>query len=241
MGCTNRRLIGIAWLLLVVSLANAAEPQALLDGRWRTVGMAALGRIMPDDFVRERVSEMEIGGGKLRLYSDGRLVEEDDLTIDATKSPMTYQRKVVFEGRVSVQNGAFEFDDKGRLRMGNRLDPGDPPPKTLNIRETDDLAVHTYERVPKDQPFPTPRAPRQEPPAAPQTPPTPPSEPPPAKNEKLRTWSSADGKFSVEAEFLSQLGNNVKLRKKADGVEITVPLDKLSAPDRDWLKNRSGR
>jgi hypothetical protein len=52
-----------------------------------------------------------------------------------------------------------------------------------------------------------------------------------------RTWTSADGKFSVEAEFLSYGNDKVKL-KKADGKVIDLPKDKLSDDDQEWLRKR---
>lgn len=52
---------------------------------------------------------------------------------------------------------------------------------------------------------------------------------------KIRTWHAAVGSFSVDAEFLSMAGGNVKLRK-ADGSEISVQLDKLSEDDQQWIR-----
>jgi hypothetical protein len=53
---------------------------------------------------------------------------------------------------------------------------------------------------------------------------------------ELRAWTSGDAKFSVEASFLSRAADKVKLRK-ADGTEISVPLDRLSDDDRQWLRD----
>jgi hypothetical protein len=52
----------------------------------------------------------------------------------------------------------------------------------------------------------------------------------------LRTWTDATGKFNVVAEFVSLEGNNVQLKRK-DGTILSVPLDKLSAKDREFLSN----
>ena len=49
-----------------------------------------------------------------------------------------------------------------------------------------------------------------------------------------RTWTSADGKFSVEAELLEINGPAVKI-KTAAGKEISLPLTKLSQKDRDYV------
>jgi hypothetical protein len=50
----------------------------------------------------------------------------------------------------------------------------------------------------------------------------------------IRTWHSASGKFSTDAEFLSAGLGKVKLRK-ADGTELTLELDQLSEDDRNWI------
>jgi hypothetical protein len=52
-----------------------------------------------------------------------------------------------------------------------------------------------------------------------------------------KKWSSADGKFSTEAEFMSAGGGKVKLRKR-DGSEISVAIDRLSVEDQRWIQDR---
>lgn len=68
----------------------------------------------------------------------------------------------------------------------------------------------------------------------------PPAEPPaaePAAPERnLRTWTSAAG-HKTEAEFVSLIGDKVKLRK-ANGAEILVPVEKLSAEDQEFIAKR---
>lgn len=49
-----------------------------------------------------------------------------------------------------------------------------------------------------------------------------------------RQWTSSDGKFAVEAELVEFANGTVKL-KKDNGKEITVPLQKLSPLDREFL------
>lgn len=51
-----------------------------------------------------------------------------------------------------------------------------------------------------------------------------------------RTWRDVSGKFSVIAEFKGFEQGKVKLRK-TDGSEISVPLEKLSQADRDWVRS----
>ncbi|MDZ7617951.1 MAG: SHD1 domain-containing protein, partial [Patescibacteria group bacterium] len=49
-----------------------------------------------------------------------------------------------------------------------------------------------------------------------------------------RTWTSADGRFSIEAELIEVGGSSVRLRR-VGGAEITVPLQSLSEADRGFL------
>jgi hypothetical protein len=51
-----------------------------------------------------------------------------------------------------------------------------------------------------------------------------------------RTWTSADGKFTVEATFIKYIAGQVHL--DANGREIVVPAEKLSEGDRKWLLDR---
>jgi|GEM_PF-6819063 len=50
-----------------------------------------------------------------------------------------------------------------------------------------------------------------------------------------RTWSDQTGKFKVDATLLKQEGDKVTLKRK-DGKEVTLPLDKLSKADQEFLK-----
>ena len=54
---------------------------------------------------------------------------------------------------------------------------------------------------------------------------------------ETRKWTSADGKFSVDASFAGQIGAKVKL-KKPDGKTIELDAAALSDADREWLANR---
>jgi hypothetical protein len=53
-----------------------------------------------------------------------------------------------------------------------------------------------------------------------------------------RKWQSKDGKFSVEADLVEATATEVRLRK-ANGKEITVAIDKLSAADVAYLKTQA--
>jgi thiol-disulfide isomerase/thioredoxin len=55
---------------------------------------------------------------------------------------------------------------------------------------------------------------------------------------EVRTWSDSKGKFTLEAEFLSLKDDKVLLRS-SEGKEVTVPLSRLSAADRAFVKSRS--
>lgn len=54
--------------------------------------------------------------------------------------------------------------------------------------------------------------------------------PTPAPSTK-RTWTSSNGKYKIDAEFLRVSNGSVVLKRTKDGREITVPLAKLSAAD----------
>jgi SLA1 homology domain 1, SHD1 len=58
----------------------------------------------------------------------------------------------------------------------------------------------------------------------------------PPSESRLRIWTSADGKFTTKAEFISSEGGKVTL-KKADGTVITVDEAKLSDLDKEWIRN----
>lgn len=53
-----------------------------------------------------------------------------------------------------------------------------------------------------------------------------------------RTWMTADGRYKVEAKFVSFSGGKVKLEKK-DGVTVNVPVELLCAADQQFLKERN--
>jgi WD40 repeat protein len=60
----------------------------------------------------------------------------------------------------------------------------------------------------------------------------------PALPPQFRTWTSADGRFTVAAEFVKAIGGRVTLRKR-DGTEITVSIANLSQADRRLLANKA--
>ena len=61
----------------------------------------------------------------------------------------------------------------------------------------------------------------------------------PARVEQpFRTWTSADGKFTVEAQLVKVEEGKALLRRKDNRQEISVPLAVLSAADQAHLKQR---
>lgn len=63
-------------------------------------------------------------------------------------------------------------------------------------------------------------------------------------NSHGRIWTSGDG-TEVEAEYVSATESEVTIRRDADGRSFTLPLERLSQEDRDWvaeqLKAESGK
>ena len=61
-----------------------------------------------------------------------------------------------------------------------------------------------------------------------------------AKNNRMRTWIDATGKFRVEAELLGVSNDSARLHK-ANGAVIDVPLTKLSISDINYLESLTGQ
>jgi hypothetical protein len=57
------------------------------------------------------------------------------------------------------------------------------------------------------------------------------------EDAKRRTWTSGNGKFTVDAKFISMIGG-IALLEKNDGQHINVNLDELSQADQDFIKER---
>jgi len=62
----------------------------------------------------------------------------------------------------------------------------------------------------------------------------------PAAPLNARQWTDSSGVFTIEAELLDVTGDSVRLRKP-DGQVVTVPLDRLSAADRDYARSAGAR
>jgi S1-C subfamily serine protease len=60
-----------------------------------------------------------------------------------------------------------------------------------------------------------------------------------ARTGEVRTWKAAAGNFSVEAELLELKPDGTVRLKRKDGLELNVPLDKLSAEDQQFARGGS--
>lgn len=60
----------------------------------------------------------------------------------------------------------------------------------------------------------------------------------PAPGDGLRVWTDASGNHKTEAAFVETTANGVRLRKP-DQTIILVPLNRLSAADREWVGRRN--
>ncbi len=57
-----------------------------------------------------------------------------------------------------------------------------------------------------------------------------------ASGDSPRAWTDATGRFSIQASFVDAQDAQVRLRK-ADGTTISIPLDRLSEADRQFVAN----
>jgi hypothetical protein len=61
----------------------------------------------------------------------------------------------------------------------------------------------------------------------------------PTKTEaELRTWTDTTGEHETEARFVIASMGSVTLRK-ADGSEVTMPMERLSEADQEWIRERA--
>ena len=84
-------------------------------------------------------------------------------------------------------------------------------------------------------PPPQAAAPQEPAPAPTPAPPAPAPVPAPVPAGAIsRTLTAKDGR-TVEALLLSRTATTVKIRRKADSAEFTIPLDRLSDADREFI------
>ena len=55
---------------------------------------------------------------------------------------------------------------------------------------------------------------------------------------EVRTWKTADGLKSIEAEFISTRDGEVTIKRKSDQRLFTLPISKLSEEDQTWIKTQ---
>jgi hypothetical protein len=112
-------------------------------------------------------------------------------------------------GKASAERVAARFR-KGDVTFGK----ADPDPKPAPAED------------PKPKPKPTQPAP----------PPSTTPDPPAPADDAVRTWTSADGKQTIEAEFVRATATGVVLKRKSDGKTFNLTLKQLSQADRDYVK-----
>ena len=62
----------------------------------------------------------------------------------------------------------------------------------------------------------------------------------PKDDNGYRTWSDASGAHTIKARFGGSINETVTLIKE-DGSKVSLPLDKLSEQDRQWLADRRNK
>ncbi len=63
------------------------------------------------------------------------------------------------------------------------------------------------------------------------------SESPAEREPPFRQWTSTDGNFTLQAQFVKAIGGTVYLKRK-DGKEIEVAIEKLSPEDQQYIRKR---
>lgn len=60
----------------------------------------------------------------------------------------------------------------------------------------------------------------------------------PPETEETRSWTDSTGKFTVQAEFIGAVQDQIRLRKTS-GEIIVLSIEKLSEGDRQWIRARA--
>lgn len=124
--------------------------------------------------------------------------------------------KIHYYGWSSASDDSIE---RSKLRLANPPQATDP----ATVAAAPPAAIEppsTAQPPPPGNPFLRPPAPS--PPAAPAEP-------------QLRTWTDSTGKHKIEAKLLESAGGQVKLQR-ADGKLVTLPHEKLSTADQEYLR-----
>lgn len=194
---------------------------AKLQGEWRYAGMTVNGKPQVRDWDDEDVSTFFEGTAMaLRYGRTGKPCPE------APVQKLTHLADVdgfvhmdVFgndlEGKPSTTKNLCKLDGDTLTTTYHMMNPGERP-TTLESTPGSFLWTVVY-KLRK---------------------PAPPTKPAPAAKaaaHKPRTWKSTAG-TTIEATFVELDGDVVVLEKK-NGDEVRVPLEKLSAMDRKWVKD----
>jgi len=59
-----------------------------------------------------------------------------------------------------------------------------------------------------------------------------------SQQAEFRTWSDITGKFQTEAAFVDFKEGKVRLKKKGGSI-VSVPIEKFSRADQEWVKQQS--
>ena len=60
--------------------------------------------------------------------------------------------------------------------------------------------------------------------------------PAPKPEREFREWSTADGQFKVEAQFVGKTGDTIRIKRKDNGKILSVPLGKFSEVDQAYVQ-----
>ncbi|MFM7076534.1 MAG: SHD1 domain-containing protein [Planctomycetaceae bacterium] len=194
---------------------------AKLQGEWRYAGMTVNGKPQVRDWDDEDVST---------FFEGTAMAERQGKTGKAF--PDSPDRKVT---HLSEKDGSILLDVLGDTFAGKNVTT-----KHLGKLDGDTLTVTYHMMNPGERPATLESTPgsflwtvvyklRK---------PAPPAKPAPAAKaaaHKPRTWKSTAG-TTIEATFVELDGDVVVLEKK-NGDELRVPLEKLSAMDRKWVKD----
>ncbi|MBN1912185.1 MAG: hypothetical protein JW818_20865, partial [Pirellulales bacterium] len=143
--------------------------------------------------------------------------------------------RVLADGRVEVQDAhghRTETFARSDLRQApaelNQFLSGTPAPAAAPSNS----AAPSRRTTPRSNSYATQMRNRTAQPAAP----APTAPPMNNADDEYRTWTDDTGSFAVVAQFVSSDQKNVQLRRKNNGKIFTVPLDRLSKVDRQWLQ-----
>lgn len=136
-------------VLAASALADANSAFKQLEGRWKLVAVEKAGQRMPDEIVKQVPGQIVFADGKIRGMVGDKQVYEANFTVDASKSPKTYEMSGAKDrkGRDITTRGIWEIDDKGQLRKCFNKGADAKPPKSFNTKDTPGSELVIYERV----------------------------------------------------------------------------------------------